>query len=70
MMSETSLRHCLYGSLRPVLEEVQTIASETSLKKKEIRCVRLVSEESEKRYLRQVSEVRETGVLRLVLERY
>ena len=40
MMSETSLRHCLNGSLRPVSEEVQTSASETSLKRKEIRCVR------------------------------
>ena len=48
MMSETSLRHCLNGSLRPVSEEVQTIASKTDLKRKKIRCVRLVSEEKEK----------------------
>ena len=68
MMFETSLRHCLNVPLRPVSEEVQTSASETSLKRKEIRCVRLVSEESEKKSLRQVSEVREIGVLRLVSE--
>ena len=63
LMSETRLRH---GSLRPVSEEVQTSASETNLKRKKIGCMRLVSEEKEKRSLRQVSEVKETVVMRLV----